>query len=486
MTQAPARPVSDRGQVLGAGPGPVARGPLGRVEPLPDPFVLSPADARRSPLHGRMVFVIGPESAAARARLETLRQEAGTALLPGPTGLCAGGIERPWSDYFWVDHQGPAVMADGDEMLRALRGLADDLLLAAARRAGAHDAARIVEWSPAHGAEIPAAALVSLYPDAAFLRMGAPDEVRRPPTPAGPADTESATATAPAPSPLHNRLIVIVGAPRSGTTWLEELCMAHPRIGGIAATETWLFEQLSDLWSNPWLGACVDRHDLALACRRYGDALFRAALQRHAPGADYFVEKSPVHSMRIPQVAASYPDAWFVHIVRDGRDVARSASAVPFFELAGPADGARMWKEFVEAVRAGAPAAPRLRQIRYEDLFADPVAHMRDLFTWMGLGADPTADDAVRAASAQRVSTHAGTAAPVGPGSWRDLTPAALAGVYRHAGDLLVAEGYVSAPTVWRARLSGRSAARAVGSRVGRLVRPRRGARGRRRAGVPA
>jgi hypothetical protein len=429
-----------------------------------------------------MVFLLGPDSPAARHRLDLLRAAPGTAVLPAPTGLCAGGLDRPWSDFFWVDHMGPAVMADPGEMLRALRGLADDLLVEAARRVGAEGATRIVEWSPGHGVDVPAAALRSLYPDAEFVSVGTPgvgvvETTHRLDTPDLAASRRSARAAPGGVQPpaardaLQDRLIVIVGAPRSGTTWLEELFMAHPRVGGIAATETWLFEQLSDLWANPWLAACVDRGALGAACRRYGDALFAAALRRHAPRADFFVEKSPVHSMRIPQIAASYPDAWFVHIVRDGRDVARSASQVPFFQLARPADGARMWMDFVGGVRVGATAVTRFREIRYERLFADPGAVMRELFTWVGLGSDGTVDAAVQARSVRRVSTHARGATQVGPESWRGLRPAALAAVYCQAGDLLVAEGYVSRRTVRRARLSGRALAGAVRSRVGRVVR---------------
>ena len=467
-----------------------ARDTPGRVEALPDPFVLGADDARRSPLHGRMVFVLGAEGAALGHRLDTLRAAPGTAVLRAPTGLCAGGLERPWSDFFWVDHMGPAVMAGAGEMLRALRGLADDLLAAAARRSGAHGAPRIVEWTPGHDAAIPAACLASLYPDAAFVRGGDPGGQTRPPgaAPNSAQGEPAGTARDPveavvARSPLRDRLIVVVGAPRSGTTWLEELFMAHPRVGGIAATETWLFEQLSDLWDNARLGACVSRHDVAAACRRYGDAVFGAALRRHAPRADFFVEKSPVHSRRIPQIAASYPDAWFVHIVRDGRDVARSAAQVPFFDLADPVAAAGMWQDFVRAARRGAPSATRYREVRYESLYADPVGHMRALFAWVGLGDDEAGPldhagavgAAVLARSARRVSTHAGTSSTVGPGSWEALAPRALAGVYRRAGSLLVAEGYASARTVWRARLSPRAVARALGRRLRRRRPPRPG-----------
>jgi LPS sulfotransferase NodH len=250
-------------------------------------------------------------------------------------------------------------------------------------------------------------------------------------------------------------LLVILGCGRSGTTWLERLLMAHPLAGGADATESFVFAQTSALWAElgraDGLSAWFDHASLATELRGFLDEVFAAALARHRPGATVFVEKTPKHTLVIPEIRAVVPDAHYLHLVRDGRDVARSASSVPFFECPTPADGAALWEHAVSLVRRDASSARHYRELRYEDLLADPIGSVRSLWSWLGLEPTTDADAELRARIAPRVSRHAGTAQAVGAGTWQRLGADELARVYAEAGRLLVSDGYATRATVRRA-----------------------------------
>ncbi len=159
---------------------------------------------------------------------------------------------------------------------------------------------------------------------------------------------------APHGSALDGRLVVVLGSVRSGTTWLVELLGSHPDVG-ITKGESWIFNSLRDLFLNAhasWDGpaALQDQAQIVALMRRFCDDIFSAALARQAPGASWFVEKTPGHTTRIPIMAATYPDAWYVHVVRDGRDVARSILQTAWGHDY-PGDAVSAWVSAVRSVR---------------------------------------------------------------------------------------------------------------------------------------
>jgi hypothetical protein len=421
-----------------------------RVEPLPSPFVLPGDAARSSRLYSRMVFLALTDEAAARDLLEGLRAREEVRTTPGPSRLFELGLLHPWGAFHLDSDVGLGGLLTAREFLTLLRGLADDLLAPALQTGTV-----LVDWSPQHADPRSVAAIRSVYPDAVVVTepTTADDVLDR--LPAG-----LTAATPPenvAPNDvMRDRLIVIIGAGRSGTTWLEELLIAYDDIGGVPGHETWLFHSLRMLWRNhaqpDGVGAWVDQGTLVRALRTYCDGVLAAARQRHAPHAHFYVEKTPVHAERLLQIATLYPDAWVVHLLRDGRDVARSMSQVPFFDVPNVADAAALWARVVGAVRRDAPRVPRFREVRYESLHADPAAVLHELRDWMH--AAPASDPAVLAdAITRRVSAHAGTARPVGPDSGRSLSSTDLTAIYAAAGNELVRTGYVSRTQVWRVRL---------------------------------
>jgi hypothetical protein len=329
-------------------------------------------------------------------------------------------------------HEGPGAMVDAGLWSGAVRRLADELL------APATDPDGTLRLPP-----------LSTPAQAAADRLYGPGAVPPLPPDAG----------------WDGRLLVVLGCGRSGTTWLETLLMAAPEAGGVDGAETFLFRQCSPLWDVlPRAEALCDATRLARALRRFCDTVLAATLQAHRPGARVFVEKTPKHVFVVPQIAAVYPEARFVHLLRDGRDVARSISQVPFFGLPDPADAALLWARVVRTVRRDAAALAHYREERYEQLHADPVGRTLELLSWAGVPTDDQLAEQVRQRAAVRVSTHAGTAQAVGRDTWATLPPADLHRVLAECGRLLVREGYLTRselrrartrPAYWRRRIAG-------------------------------
>lgn len=264
---------------------------------------------------------------------------------------------------------------------------------------------------------------------------------------------------APVPMPdrevWHGRLLVVLGCGRSGTTWLERMLLASPDAGGVDGAESFLFKVCHRLWVNLEKTAPIcDRERLVVALRRFYDAVLGDALERATPGARVFVEKTPLHSFYVPEIAAVYPRAHFLHLVRDGRDVARSMSQVDFFGVPDPADAAVIWRRVLEAVRRDAGSVRTFLEVRYEDLLADPIEGVLDILAWAGLQHDASVVPELVLRAGQRVSTHAGTGQAVGSGTWSSMPPRDLYRVLAECGDELVREGYLPRAQLMRAKLT--------------------------------
>jgi hypothetical protein len=94
---------------------------------------------------------------------------------------------------------------------------------------------------------------------------------------------------------------------------------------------------------------------------------------------------------RARDFADRWPHAQFVHIVRDGRDVAASHLLGRWpWAYASIDEAARGWRAVVEAVPSAAPR-DRLFELRYEDLVLHPETTLRPLLVFL----DVPWDDAV-------------------------------------------------------------------------------------------
>jgi hypothetical protein len=127
-------------------------------------------------------------------------------------------------------------------------------------------------------------------------------------------------------------------------------------------------------------------------------------------GGTYFVSKRISHNWRIPTLAAAFPDAHFVHLVRDGRAVAASLSEVDWWPQerlwwagdATPDDwrasggspweaAARTWTSELDQIAQGSAHLPpgRLLTVRYEDFITEPTRHLEDIARFAGMPVEP-------------------------------------------------------------------------------------------------
>jgi hypothetical protein len=198
----------------------------------------------------------------------------------------------------------------------------------------------------------------------------------------------------------------IVGSARSGTTLLRMMLNAHPQAaippesrfivelypGTDQIDVEHFIEVLSThrqfcSWQLPIdLVAAELPGSGTISYAAAAVAPYRAFAKSH--GKQRWGDKTPRYVLDIPLLARLWPEARFVHLVRDGRNVALSYADVPF----GPktvAKAARLWAKRVGAgVQAGADLGDRYIEVRYEDVVTDPEAQARILCSFLGLEYD--------------------------------------------------------------------------------------------------
>lgn len=246
--------------------------------------------------------------------------------------------------------------------------------------------------------------------------------------------------------PLDDRIVFVVGSPRSGTTFLAGAIGSLPGfvdLGEVAPVKA-AVPELAAL--EPRAAAVRLRRILAVA-RRVG-----------LVGAVRPVEQTPELAHLVRAIPLAFPESRVVHIVRDGRDVACSLlekpwlrreqtkvddAGVPYgsyarfwvepcrreeFETASEARRAAwVWRSYVTATRsAGVP----LVDVRYEEMAADPAAVAARLASELGAPVEPLATALSRAHDAS-VGRHR-----------TDLDDHQLSEVADEAGELLHQLGY--------------------------------------------
>ena len=252
-------------------------------------------------------------------------------------------------------------------------------------------------------------------------------------------------------SPWRDRVVFVVGARRSGTNGLSRTLGAHPHVGTIPG-ETFLFSDgirpLADRFQHGLAGSArtgityMGRDAFLDATRAFCDAVFdELADVVGVPAGGRIVERTPAHARHLDLIGAVYPDAWVLHIVRDGRDVARSLVSQTWGP-ASVAEAAREWDETVRAARGAARVLDRYREVRYEDLVREPAEHLAAILRWLGLEAgEPELAPVLREAGA---TYNVDASYPdVRAGKWVEaFGPDDLSAFEAVAGELLAELGY--------------------------------------------
>jgi hypothetical protein len=203
---------------------------------------------------------------------------------------------------------------------------------------------------------------------------------------------------------------IVVGVSRSGTTLLRLMLDAHPEIA--VPYETQFLGDVLQLRSpgdalraqfyDTVLGAITwdDFHLDAEAFRRELDTLEPFTLTRGLRcfytmyarrfGKRRYGDKTPGYCLYMVGIAQLLPEAHFIHMIRDGRDVALSLRHLWFGPGPDLAAQAREWVSWIRAAREQAKSCERYLEVRYEDLLADPERVLRRVCAFVDLRYTPS------------------------------------------------------------------------------------------------
>jgi protein-tyrosine sulfotransferase len=129
------------------------------------------------------------------------------------------------------------------------------------------------------------------------------------------------------PSLQGRRFIFTGGAPRSGTTLIQNMLDSHPDIFGgpeflhlpdIIATRNKLLESINKQWISEF---CSEEEANRLTVN-YIEKLLLPLADRH--GAKLLSEKTPHNALIFVELLELFPNARFIHVVRDPRAVISS------------------------------------------------------------------------------------------------------------------------------------------------------------------
>lgn len=204
----------------------------------------------------------------------------------------------------------------------------------------------------------------------------------------------------------------VVGVPRSGTTLLRVLLDSHsniasgPEAGWITGdyTETSI-KRLTELLGDGELGLVqnfpgTSQKQVLRATARLLQDLFTPYLGER--NKKVLVLKTPNDIAHVGYLRKLMPNSNFIHILRDGRDVALSTVAKKgtFFSdttlgyefgnltFANALRRWMVWEQRASKVLKRIPK--RVHSVRYEDLVASPESELRDLCTFLGQEFEPS------------------------------------------------------------------------------------------------
>jgi hypothetical protein len=201
----------------------------------------------------------------------------------------------------------------------------------------------------------------------------------------------------------------IVGAPRSGTTLLRLMLDAHPdlcippethflpSVLGLTGSDAELRDAFyhavtsASRWTDFGIPAEVFSASLACPSEFSIASGVRAFYVTYAMGCRKrrWGDKTPGYAIHIAQIQEALPEAHFIHLIRDGRDVSISNREAWWKFSPHACEAARLWVGLIEETRRQARCCPNYLEVRYEDLIGNPAGILRRICEFIQLPYSP-------------------------------------------------------------------------------------------------
>ena len=185
------------------------------------------------------------------------------------------------------------------------------------------------------------------------------------------------------------------------------------------------------------------------------------------PGATHVLDKHPPNAMHVGLIRDFWPNARFIHMIRDGRDVVCSmisAARKMGYGTTTIASSARSWRDYVAAARKAAEFGDDYLEVRYEDLLRDGASAYTKVLDFCRLPyATEWLESTLAANTFEKMKSSRRTGNPEvqsrsehyrkgRAGTWKEEHSTLDAfEVDREAGDLLRQLGYADDRNWWKA-----------------------------------
>lgn len=191
------------------------------------------------------------------------------------------------------------------------------------------------------------------------------------------------------------KIVFVLGAPRSGTTWLQIMLSQNPEIE--TCQETHIFSSYLSPMKKAWeaheennrgigLQAAISYDEFIYLQRNFSEYVFGKISKDSV-----VVEKTPAHIRHIEHILEIFPEAHFIHIIRDPRSVVNSL-------LAASRDWGKNWAAkdviknaelWVRDVEAGLQipdfGKENYYEVKYENIIERTDLELNKLFNWIGV-----------------------------------------------------------------------------------------------------